>query len=215
MLVGRRMTPNPKTVTPETSLAEASNRMKSEKVRRYPVVTPQGRLVGIVSKDDLLHASPSGISSLSIWEMTYLLSKVKVQDVMTRKVITVAEDTPLEEAARIMLENKIGGLPVMRGEALVGIITESDIFRAFTEVLGGTEPGVRVTVLAPNVKGSLAKISSAIFEQGGWIAAFNIFRGEDASNWGAHIKVREMNQEQLLAAIKPLVLEILDIREIS
>jgi len=62
MLVGRRMTPNPKTVTPETSLAEASNRMKSEKVRRYPVVTPQGRLVGIVSKDDLLHASPSGIS---------------------------------------------------------------------------------------------------------------------------------------------------------
>ena len=215
MLVGRRMTPNPITVTPETSLAEASNRMKSDKVRRFPVVTTQGRLVGIVSKDDLLHASPSGISSLSIWEMTYLLSKVKVQDVMTRKVITVAEDTPLEEAARIMLENKIGGLPVMRGEALVGIITESDIFRVFTEVLGGTQPGVRLTVLAPNVKGSLAKISNAIFEQGGWVAAFNIFEGEDTSNWGAHIKVREMNQEQLLAAIKPLVLEILDIREIS
>lgn len=214
MLVGRRMTPNPKTVTPETSLAEASDRMKREKVRRYPVVTQQGRLVGIVSKDDLLHASPSGISSLSIWEMTYLLSKVKVQDVMTRKVITVTESTPLEEAARIMLENKIGGLPVMRGEALVGIITESDIFRVFTEVLGGAEPGIRVSLLAPNVKGSLAKISNAIFEQGGWISAFNIFRGEDPSNWGAHIKVSQISQDALMAAIKPYVLEILDIREV-
>lgn len=215
MLVGRRMSHNPKTVSPDCSVAEATQRMQSERIRRFPVLNAAGKLVGIVSLDDLLRAGPSGVTSLNVWEISYLLSQVKVKDVMTKKVLTVTEDTPLEEAARIMLDNKIGGLPVMRGEALVGIITESDIFRAFTEVLGGTEPGVRVTVLAPNVKGSLAKISSAIFEQGGWIAAFNIFRGEDASNWGAHIKVREMNQEQLLAAIKPLVLEILDIREIS
>lgn len=213
MLVGRRMTHNPKTVSPDTSLAEASDRMKRERVRRYPVLNQQGKLVGIISRDDLLYASPSSVSSLSIWEMTYLLSQIKVKDVMTKRVITVTEDTPVEEAARIMLEHKIGGLPVMRGNALVGIITESDIFRVFTEILGSTEPGIRLTLLAPNVKGSLAQISTTIFQQGGWIAAFNIFRGEDPTNWGAHIKVSQMSKEALLKAIKPLVLEILDVRE--
>lgn len=213
MLVGRRMTHNPKTISPDASLAEASDRMRREKVRRYPVLDQHGKLVGIIGQDDVLHASPSTVSSLSIWEMNYLLTQVKVKDVMTKKVITVTEDTPLEDAARIMLERKIGGLPVMRGDALVGIITESDIFRVFTEVLGDTSPGIRLTVLAPNVKGSLAQISNAIFQQGGWIAAFNIFQGEDPSNWGAHIKVSEMDRETLLEAIKPYVLEVLDIRE--
>ncbi len=213
MLVGRRMTHNPKTISPDTSLAEASDRMKRDKVRRYPVLDQHNKLVGIISRDDVLYASPSAVSSLSIWEMTYLMTKVKVKDVMTKKVITVTEDMPLEEAARIMMEHKIGGLPVMRGDALVGIITESDIFRVFTEVLGSSAPGIRLTLLAPNVKGSLAQISNAIFQQGGWIAAFNVFRGEDPSNWGAHIKVSEVGKEALLKALKPLVLEILDVRE--
>lgn len=214
MLVGRRMTPNPKTVSPDASLAETSDRMKREKVRRYPVLDQHHKLVGIISRDDVLYASPSVVSSLSIWEMNYLLTQVTVKDVMTKKVITVTEDTPLEEAARIMLENKIGGLPVMRGNGLVGIITESDIFRIFTEVLGSTEPGIRLTVLAPNVKGSLAQISNAIFQQGGWIAAFNIFRGEDPSNWSAHIKVTDVGKDALLKALKPYVLEVLDVREV-
>lgn len=213
MLVGRRMSHDPKTVSPDTSLAEASERMRRDKVRRYPVVDQHGKLVGIISRDDVLHASPSVVSALSIWEMNYLLTQVKVKDVMTKKVITVTEETPLEEAARIMLEHKIGGLPVLRGDDLVGIITESDIFRVFTEVLGSAEPGIRLTLLAPNVKGSLAQISNAIFQQGGWIAAFNIFRGEDPSNWGAHIKVSEVDRETLLKALMPHVLEILDVRE--
>ncbi len=213
MLVGRRMTHNPKTISPDTSLAEASDRMRREKVRRYPVLDQYGKLVGIISRDDVLHASPSVVSSLSIWEMNYLLTQVKVKDVMTKQVITVTEDTPLEEAGRIMLEHKIGGLPVMRGPALVGIITESDIFRVFTEMLGGSAPGIRLTLLAPNVKGSLAQISNAIFQQGGWIAALNIFRGEDPSNWSAHIKVSDVDKDTLLKALKPYLLEILDVRE--
>lgn len=213
MLVGRRMTHNPKTIAPDAPIAEASERMKREKVRRYPVLNQHGTLVGIISKEDVLNASPSSVTSLSIWELTYLLSRIRVQDVMTRKVITVTEDTPLEEAARIMLVNKIGGLPVMRGDALVGIITESDVFRVFTEMLGGMEPGIRLTVLAPNVKGSLAQISAAISQSGGWIAAFNIFQGEDPTNWGAHLKVSQISREELLKAVRPLVLEILDVRE--
>ena len=213
MLVGRRMSPDPKTISPEVSVAEATERMQRERVRRYPVLDKRGKLVGIVSLDDLLRSSPSAVTSLNIWEISYLLSQVKVKDVMTKQVITVAEDTPLEEAAKIMLDRKIGGLPVMRGAKLVGIITESDIFRTFTEMLGALEPGIRLTVLAPNFKGSLAQISTAITQQGGSITAFNIFQGEDPSNWGAHIKVAEISRDDLLAAIKPFVIEILDVRE--
>ena len=186
--------------------------MQNERVRRFPVLNAAGKLVGIVSLDDLLRAGPSGVTSLNVWEISYLLSQVKVKDVMTKKVLTVTEDTPLEEAARIMLDNKIGGLPVMRGDAVVGIITESDIFRVFTELLGGAHKGIRLSVLAPYFKGSMAKISTAIAEAGGLIVSFNIFEGEDATNWGAHLKVADIPEEDLLKAIKPLVLEILDIR---
>ena len=213
MLVARRMSPDPKTIAPDVSVAEATERMQRERVRRFPVLDKRGKLVGIVSLDDLLRSSPSAVTSLNIWEISYLLSQVKVKDVMTKQVITVTESTPLEEAAKIMLERKIGGLPVMRGAKLVGIITESDIFRTFTEMLGALEPGIRLTVLAPYFKGSLAQISSAITQQGGEITAFNIFKGEDPSNWGAHIKVADIAREVLLAAIKPYVIEILDVRE--
>jgi acetoin utilization protein AcuB len=213
MLVGRRMSPDPKTIAPDVSVAEATDRMQRERVRRYPVIDKRGKLVGIVSLDDLLRSSPSAVTSLNIWEISYLLSQVKVKDVMTKQVITVTENTPLEEAAKIMLDRKIGGLPVMRGAKLVGIITESDIFRTFTEMLGALEPGIRLTVLAPYFKGSLAQISTAITQHGGSITAFNIFRGEDPSNWGAHIKVSEISRDDLLAAIKPFVIEILDVRE--
>jgi acetoin utilization protein AcuB len=213
MLVGRRMTPDPKTIAPDVSVAEATDRMQRDRVRRYPVIDKRGKLVGIVSLDDLLRSSPSAVTSLSIWEISYLLSQIKVKDVMTRQVITVTEDTPLEAAAKLMLDRKIGGLPVMRDVRLVGIITESDIFRTFSEMLGALEPGIRLTVLAPYFKGSLAQISTAITQHGGSITAFNIFRGEDASNWGAYIKVAEISREDLLAAIKPFVIEILDVRE--
>ena len=135
MLVARRMSPDPKTIAPDVSVAEATERMQRERVRRYPVLDKRGKLVGIVSLDDLLRSSPSAVTSLNIWEISYLLSQVKVKDVMTKQVITVTESTPLEEAAKIMLDRKIGGLPVMRGAKLVGIITESDIFRTFAEML--------------------------------------------------------------------------------
>lgn len=215
MLVGRRMSHDPKTIQQDASVAEATERMQRERVRRYPVLNPAGKLVGIVSLDDLLRAGPSGVTSLNVWEISYLLSQVKVKDVMTKKVLTVTENTPLEEAAKLMLDNKIGGLPVMRGSAVVGIITESDIFRIFTELLGGNEKGVRLSVLAPNFKGSLAQISSAVTQAGGMILAFNIFEGEDTSNWGADLKVTDITQAELLKAIKPLVLEILDVREVK
>ena len=135
MLVGERMKHPVISIPPDMPIVDALNLMKRERIRRTPVVK-DGKMMGIVSDKDLLNASPSPATSLSVWEMNYLLSKILVKDVMTRKVLTVSEETPLEDAARIMADNKIGGLPVVRGEHVVGIITETDLFKIFLELMG-------------------------------------------------------------------------------
>ena len=146
MLVHERMTKHPITITEDVPINQALQFMRDQNVRRLPVLNKKGELVGIVSERDLLYASPSPVTSLSIYELHYLVSKITVSEVMTKDVITVSEYTPLEEAARIMADNKIGSLPVVRdGEApllrhrLVGIITESDLFKIFTEILGARD----------------------------------------------------------------------------
>ncbi len=135
MQVRERMTQPVITALPETPLQEALNLMREKGIRRLPVVDGKGRLRGIVSDRDLLHASPSDATTLSIWELNYLLSKVTLKDLMTRDVVTVNGDTPVEEAAHLMVEKKIGGLPVMEGDNVVGIITETDLFKVLVELL--------------------------------------------------------------------------------
>ena len=135
MLVGERMTRDPIVIRDDTAIDEAMKIMRDNKVRRLPVLNHKGGLVGIVSEGDLLYASPSPATSLSIYELHYLMSRIAVADVMTPEVITVTEDTTLEEAARIMADNKIGGLPVVSNGKLVGIITETDLFKVFLELL--------------------------------------------------------------------------------
>jgi len=213
MLVGNRMTPNPITITPDVSIAEAMEWMKREKLRRFPVVDKNKKLIGIVTYTDLLYASPSSATSLSMWEISYLLAQVKVREVMTKKVITVDEDATLEDAARLMVDNKVGSLPVLRDGAIVGIITESDLFRIFLEMMGAREKGIRLSLLAPYVKGSMAKITSAITDAGGMILAFDTFLGEDPSNWGCTLKVADISKEALLAAVEEHVVEVVDIRQ--
>jgi acetoin utilization protein AcuB len=208
------MTSNPITVSPDISIAEAMERMKRENVRRFPVLDKNRKLVGIVTYNDLLHASPSSVTSLSVWEVSYLLSQVKIKEVMTRQVITVTENDTLEDAARLMVDKKIGSLPVMRDEMVVGIITESDLFKVFLELLMAREKGIRLTLLAPYFKGSLAQISAAITEKGGLILALNTFLGEDPTNWGCHLKVADISKEELLKVVEPLVVEVLDVREV-
>ena len=129
--------------------------------------------------------------------MHYLLSKIKVRDVMTTKVITVAEDTLLEEAARIMVDNKIGGLPVLRSGKLIGIITETDIFKIFLELLGGREMGCRVSALVPEGRGVLAKLTAAISAKGGDFVSIGTFLGEDPSNRMVVFRVRGIEMEDV------------------
>jgi acetoin utilization protein AcuB len=135
-----------------------------------------------------------------------------MKDIMTRDVITVAEDTPLEEAARIMADSKVGGLPVMRQGKLVGIITETDMFKIFLEMLGAREEGVRLAMLVPNEKGTLARIAGKIAELGGNILAQGTIMGEDPTNRELTLKVADVSQEQLVSAMEELNLEILDAR---
>ena len=211
MLVGERMSKPVITIHPEVPIAEALNMMKVEKVRRFPVVK-EGKLVGMVSDKDLLNASPSPVSTLSIWEMTYLLNKISVSEVMVKNVMTVTEDTPIEQAARIMADNKIGGLPVLRNGSVVGIITETDLFKLFLEILGAREMGIRVTVLVSEKPGTLAKMTKAIAEAGGDLTAFGMFTGKDSSNRMVTFKVSGLSLDDLKKAITPEVKEIVDIR---
>jgi len=213
MKVGQRMTRNPITITPDVTVPEAQAIMRREKIKRLPVLDNNRRLVGIVTSLDLIHASPSPASSLDIYEMHYLLSKLHVENVMTKNVITVTEDLPIEEAARIMADNKISGLPVMRGDILVGIITESDLFKIFIELFGARHRGIRLTLLLPEKKGELAKVANAITKCGGNIVSFAVFEGEDPTNGYCTVKVSGVEKDALLAAITPVVEKIVDVRE--
>jgi acetoin utilization protein AcuB len=203
----------PITVRDNVGVEEALRLMHSEDVRRLPVVDNHGKMVGIVSELDLLKVSPSPATSLSVYEIPYLLAKIKMKNVMTKDVVTVTEDTPLEEAARVMADNRIGGLPVMRGDDIVGIITETDLFKTFMEMLGGREEGVRISMFVPNEEGVLAKITGQIAEMGINITALSTIAGEDPSEYLVTIRVEEdADQEALIAAMEGLGLRVEDSR---
>ena len=136
MLVRDKMTSAVVALTADVPFQEALRLMKQRSIRRIPIVAKNGTLIGIVSERDLLHAAPSPATSLNIWEMNYLLSKLKLGDLMTKSMVTVTPQTHLQEAAALMLKHKVGGLPVLNEDrTIAGIITETDIFRAFVEFL--------------------------------------------------------------------------------
>src|SRR5512134_1759496 len=178
MLVSERMSRPVICVSPDEPINEVLAMFRTEHIRRAPVMK-EGKLVGIVSERDLLNASPSSATTLSVWELNYLISKVKVKDVMTKKVITVDADTPIEEAARIMADKKIGGLPVVSSGKIVGVITETDLFKILLELMGARQKATRVTVTVPNRPGELAKITRAIASNGGDFISFGLFSGPD------------------------------------
>jgi acetoin utilization protein AcuB len=213
VLVRDRMSKHPITITADVHIDEALKMMRDNKVRRLPVIDREGRLVGIVSEMDLLYASPSPATSLSVYEIHYLMARITVQDVMTKEVISIEEDTPLEEAARIMVDNKIGGLPVVRNGKLVGIITETDLFKIFLELLGAREKGVRLTLQVPNEKGILASLTGQIAQMGGDIISLGTFLGEDPTEGLITVKVAEVPQDQLVEALETPERKLVDVRE--
>jgi acetoin utilization protein AcuB len=200
-------------IKPETSLHDALRIMREHQVRRLPVLNGDGKLVGIVLEKDLLYASPSPATSLSVYEMNYLMSKITIGSLMTRDVITIAEDCPLEEAARIMADNQIGGLPVMRDGKLLGMITESDLFKVFLDLLGARDWGLRVTMLVQEGRGVLARLTQAISALDADIVALSTFQGDGPSRRKLTVKVQGLTREQMTRIVQDLGAELLDIRE--
>lgn len=213
MLVRERMSHPVITIRPETSMQEALDIMRREHVRRLPVVDKRGQLVGIVTDADLDRASPSEATTLSVWEIRELISKVKVERIMATEVITIDDDTPIEEAARIMADGKISGLPVLHEGKLVGLITETDLFKLFLELFGAREPGVRLTLEVPRGPGTLARLTRSIFELGGDIVALGTYMGENSETGEIILKVEGVECEDLVEAVTPLVSRVLDVRQ--
>jgi acetoin utilization protein AcuB len=212
MLVRDRMSRNPTTTYPAASVPDAWQVILGSKARALPVLDNKGRLVGIVSQKDLLAATPSPVTSLSTYELNYLLDKVKVEEVMTRDVITATEDMALEEAGRIMADNNINGMPVLRDGELVGIITETHLFSVLVELFGARKPGVRLTVSVRETPGALAKLTAAVSAIGGVFVAFGEIDEPEDGRFIATMKVQNVDSEQLVEALRPIVLAIEDVR---
>ena len=212
MLVGERMSKPAITISPGVSVPEAHQLMREKNIRRLPVINKRDRLVGIISNEDVVNASPSPATSLSIWEINYLINKLEVKEIMTTEVITVEVTDTIEKAARLMADHKIGGLPVLDQDQVVGVITETDLFKLFMELAGSRDPGLRLTLLIPNRIGEIAQLTQAISEAGGDIIALGIYEAEDPDQGELFLKLKNLEEEELLPVIQPFVDNIKDIR---
>lgn len=212
MFVGERMSHPVIAVSPDVPIHDALVMFKKEHIRRAPVIK-DGKLVGIVSERDLLNASPSPVTSLSVWEMNYLISKVTVKQVMSKKVKTIDIDTPIEEAARIMADSKIGGMPVVRSGKVVGMITETDLFKIFLELMGARTKGIRVTAEIEDHPGQLAAITKAIADEGGNFISFGQFSGNDPSSKILTFKIAGVKKDNVQKALTKFVKKFWDIRQ--
>ncbi|MEX2501373.1 MAG: CBS domain-containing protein [Trueperaceae bacterium] len=161
MLVREWMTASPVTVHGDTPVMEAMQLLRDGGYRRLPVVDAE-RLVGIVTDRDLKEATPSSATTLSVYELNHLLARMRVRDVASAPVVTVRDDDEIERAALRMEEHRVSGLPVVDADgALCGIVTITDLLRAFVMILGMREGGVRVTVDVPDEPGVLARVAGA------------------------------------------------------
>jgi acetoin utilization protein AcuB len=198
MLIVERMRSGPVTVGRGATADEGLQIMKQQGLRYLPVVDERGSLVGMVSDRALLRAK----------------GDEPIHQAMTHDPIVVTEYTALEEAARIMADQEIGALPVMRHGKLVGLITETDLLKVFLEVLGARDKGLRLTMLVPEERGTLASMTTEISRMGGNILALSTFAGEDPTNRTVTVKVADVSREKLVAIMEALGMEILDVREV-
>jgi acetoin utilization protein AcuB len=212
MYVKSRMTANPFTIKANDPLTEIIDLMREKKLKRVPVVSEDGKsVVGIVTEGDIQKVSPSEASTLSIFEMNYLLRKMMVSSAMTKNPITINQDALLEDAALLMRGNKISTLPVVDNEDnLVGIITESDIFDAFLDLMGFRMLGTRLTIRAQNVPGVLAEVTK-IFHTFGFNISHIAVYGGGAVVCDVVIRFNAFNIDELTKAIEEKGYEIVHV----
>lgn len=201
MRVKNRMTRNPVTATPKTTYNEAMRMMEKNDIHHLPILKKNGDLVGIVSQSDMLEAEPSRVSTLSVYEIASLLEKVTMDQLMSQPVMAIQGDCSISEAAHYMLEEDVGCLPVMDGKELVGIITDTDIFKTFVEVTGGGEAGTRIEAKLPNVMGQLAAFTKAATDAGAWIVSLALTYDESGEFFYIDMKERGGDEDKIRSLV--------------
>jgi acetoin utilization protein AcuB len=215
MFVRDRMSSPSMTITPDTPLRDALNLMHEHRFRRLPVVDENGTLVGIVSERDLLYASPPPATLLSGLELNHLLTELRVEEIMTCDVLTATPDTFVEDAARLMVENKIGGLPVVdEDNHVVGVITETDVFRAFIELYRAGHAGLYLTLKARDRTGLMVELSKAVLGLGGYIVGLSSSYDETADEYRLIIKGQEIAKDRVVALLASLGYQVTQVYEV-
>lgn len=197
MLVRDYMTRSVITILPTASVEDAFHIMQEKRIRHLPVQDYDSTLLGMVSERDLLLVSPSPTAAITLHEMLYELAQVRILSIMQENPVVVAPDAPLEEAARLMVEHKIDALPAVEKGALVGIITEADIFQIFLEVLDAPLPAVRLSMIIPDEKGGIAYVCRLIAEAGGNILSAGEFQGPRPGTRELTMRIAEVPLERV------------------
>lgn len=213
MLIEQRMVKNPITTTPDVSVQIAADIMKKEQIHNLPVLDNKKRLVGVLSEQNILLATPSPVSSLSTYEMDYLVGELKVKDIMDSSPIIVKPDSSVEEAARLMSEKEINCLIVMDGKKLVGLVTKTILFNLLLELFGARQYGVTCEVLVNDKPGVMTKLLKTVAAQNLDIISTAVTSGKDSTTATIALKVRNTTVKQVEELLKPQVLEILSIYE--
>lgn len=209
MNVAKRMRRNPVFVDEGDSMKKAMDLLKEHEIRHLPVLKDGERLVGILSERDLKQASPSPATALEIREIYYLLDKVKVKQIMTRRPYTISSSAPIEEAALIIREKKIGCLPVVDDGKLVGILTETDIIDAFIEGMGVNGPGYRIELVLQNRPGKLFELLKLLKDFDANVVSVATAAHEDPEKIINILRIEAKNYKVLKAAIKKSGFELL------
>lgn len=206
MLVQEWMTKEVLTISPETSMMKASRLMKDKKIRRLPVVDENMHVVGIVSDRDIKDASPSKATTLDMHELYYLLSELKIKDIMTKSPVCAEAADSVEGVALVMMEHRFGGMPVVDSERkLVGIITESDIFRVLVSITGVNGGGIQLAFELPSQRGTLRPVLDALRDRGGSIlSVLTSQESEDAPTRRVYIRLRSLPVEQYKALVEAM-----------
>lgn len=210
MFVRDFMTANPVVVSPDTPIQEALKLMKDHGFGRLPVCS-DGKLVGILTEADVMKVSPSPATTLSVYEINYLVSKVKVSEAMTKSPVTVSPDDTVEYAVLVMRDNKIGGVPVMDGDKLVGIITESNVFEALIEMLGFRRAGVRITIDVPDKVGVIAQIADLIKQHGVSIISLATYTKPESDLASLVVRVATDDASSIVSAVEEISYKVVHV----
>ncbi len=198
MLVHEWMTTNVISVTPDTSIMKAAKVMKEKRVGRLPVVDEKNRLVGIVSDRDIKDASPSKATTLDTHELYYLLSEMKVKDIMTKNPFAAKKNDSVEFIADMMTKRRFGGVPVVEDDnTLCGIITDNDIFKLLISITGVNIGGIQLAFDVPNRKNSLRAILDALRElEASVVSVLSLQKNQEAENRRIYIRLRPLEKEK-------------------